>query len=290
LKRSVVIRRMRLGTLVKGLVIAYVSTCLFLWIGQRHLMFHPYHEIVAVPSSSPWNMPYQEIVIPTASGHLKGWWIPADPHRVEDSTPPRVLLFLGGAGGNKSHYLDRVEGLRQLGFSLLIFDYRGYGESPGDFPSETQFYKDSQAAWDYLIQQQKVPPQRIFLYGESLGGAIALDLAVKQPQAAGLIVQSSFTSMTDIARWRGFSWLFPIDLLLTQKFDSIAKVRSLQIPVLFIHGTADEVVPFKMGQRLFSTAPSPKYLHVVPEAGHDRLLRSGEQSYLKAIQRFIQQR
>jgi pimeloyl-ACP methyl ester carboxylesterase len=252
-------------------------------------MFHPYQKIVAVPSSAPWKMPYQQIVIPLASGHLKGWWIPADPRRVEGTKPPRVLLFLGGAGGNKSHYLDRVEGLRQLGFSLLLFDYRGYGESPGDFPSEKQFYTDSQAAWDYLIQQQKVPPQQIFLYGESLGGAIALDLAVKHPQAAGLIVQSSFTSMPEMARWRGFGWLFPVDLLLTQKFDSIGKVRSLRIPVLFIHGTADEVVPFKMGQRLFATALSPKYLHVVSGAGHDRLLRPGEQSYLKAIQRFIQQ-
>jgi uncharacterized protein len=290
LKRSVFIRRKRLGTLVKRLAIAYISTCLCLWIGQRHLMFRPYHEIVGVPSSSPWNMPYQEIVIPISSGHLKGWWIPADPHRVKDSTSPKVILFLGGAAGNKSHYLDRVEGLRQLGFSLLLFDYRGYGESPGDFPSETQLYKDSQAAWDYLIQQQKIPPQQIFLYGESLGGAIALDLAVKHPQAAGAIVQSSFTSMRDIARWRGFDWLFPVDLLLTQKFNSIAKVRSLKIPVLFIHGTADDVVPFKMGQRLFDAAPAPKYLHVVSEAGHTRLLRSGEQSYLKAIGQFIQQR
>jgi uncharacterized protein len=289
LKRSVVIRRKHLLPWVKWLAIAYVFTCLCLWIGQRHLMFRPYREMVGVPSSSPWNMPYREIVIPTGSGQLKGWWIPADPHRVKDSTPPKVLLFLGGAAGNKSHYLDRVEGLRQLGFSLLLFDYRGYGESLGNFPSETQLYEDSQAAWDYLIQQQQVPPQQIFLYGESLGGAIALDLAVKHPQAAGLIVQSSFTSMSDIARWRGFSWLLPIDLLLTQKFDSIAKVRSLQIPVLFVHGTEDEVVPFEMGQRLFATAPAPKYLHVIPDAGHTRLLKPGDRSYLKAIGRFIRQ-
>jgi uncharacterized protein len=290
LKQSVVIRHKHLGTLLKRLTIAYISTCLCLWIGQCHLIFHPYRELVAVPSASPWNMPYREIVIPSGSGHLKSWWIPADPRRVKDSTPPKVILFLGGAAGNKSHYLDRVEGLRQLGFALLLFDYRGYGESPGDFPSETQIYKDSQAAWNYLIQQQKVPPQQILLYGESLGGAIALDLAVKHPQAQGLVVQSSFTSMTDMARWKGFGWLFPVNLLLNQKFDSIAKVRSLQIPVLFIHGTADEVVPFKMGQRLFAAAPSPKYLHVVPDAGHARLLRSGEQSYLKAIGQFIRQR
>jgi uncharacterized protein len=289
LKRIVIIHRKHLGTWVKRLTVAYVSTCICLWIGQRHLMFRPYGEMVGVPNSSPWKMPYREIGIPIASGHLKGWWIPVDPRRVKDSTAPKVLLFLGGAAGNKSHYLDRVEGLRQLGFSLLLFDYRGYGDSPGAFPSEAQLYQDSQAAWDYLIQQQKVPPQQIFLYGESLGGAIALDLAVKHPQAAGLIVQSSFTSMTDIAKWRGFGWLLPVDLLLTQKFDSIAKVRSLQMPVLFIHGTTDEVVPFEMGQRLFATAPTPKYLHVVPDAGHTRLLRSGEQSYLKAIGRFIQQ-
>lgn len=219
MKLPVVIRRKHLGTVAKRLGIAYISTCLLLWIGQRYLIFHPHRELVAVPSAAPWHMPYREIVIPTASGNLKGWWIPADPRRRADSTPPKVLLFLGGAAGNKSHYLDRVEGLRQLGFSLLLFDYRGYGESGGDFPNETQLYQDSQAAWDYLIQQQQVPPQQIFLYGESMGGAIALDLAVKHPQAAGSIVQSSFTSMADIAKWRGFGWLFPVDLLLTQKFN-----------------------------------------------------------------------
>ncbi len=283
LKLLTVIERKHLATFGKRLGIAYVVACLFLWIGQRRLMFYPHRELVAVPSSSPWNMPYREIVIPTASGKLKGWWIPADARRVRNSTPP-VVLFLGGAGGNKSHYLDRVEGLRQLGVSLLLFDYQGYGESRGDFPSETQLYKDGQAAWNYLTQQQKIPPQQIFLYGESLGGAIALDLALKHQQAAGLIVQSSFTSMKDMARWKGFGWVFPVDIIVNQKFDSIAKVRSLQIPVLFVHGTTDEVVPFYMGQRLFAAAPSPKYLHVVPEAGHTKLLRPGKQSYVKAIQ------
>lgn len=292
MKRPTVVRRKHLGILGLGLRlgIAYVATCLFLWGGQRYLMFHPnHHWFIGVPSSSPWNMPYQEVSIPITSGHLKGWWIPADRRRVNPSTPPRVVLFLGGASGNKSHYLDRVEGLHQVGVSLLLFDYRGYGQSQGDFPSETQLYEDSQAAWNYLVQQQQVPPQQIFLYGESLGGAIALDLAVKHPKAAGLIVQSSFTSMADMARWKGFVWVFPVDLLLTQKFDSITKVRSLQIPVLFIHGTTDAVVPIEMGQRLFAAAPFPKYLHIVPKAGHTRLYRPGEQSYLKAIQQFIQQ-
>ena len=289
LKLLAAINHKHLATFFRLLGIVYGITCLCLWAWQRCLMFHPHQELIAVPSSSPWNMPYQKITIPTASGKLKGWWISASPRRVKNSNPP-VVLFLGGAAGNKSHYLDRVEGLRQLGVSLLLFDYRGYGESRGDFPKETQLYQDGRAAWDYLTQQQKIPPQHIYIYGESLGGAIALDLAVKQPQAAGLIVQSSFTSMRDMARWKRLSWVFPVDIMLNQKFDSITKVRALQIPVLFVHGTTDDVVPFEMGERLFAAAPSPKYLHVVPDAGHTTLLKPGKLSYVKAIREFIQQK
>jgi uncharacterized protein len=286
LKLLPLVRRYQPIALAKKVAIAYICICLCLWGGQRHLMFHPDRQLVAVPSNAPWKMPYQEVVIPSGTGTLKGWWISADPRRTGGSKA-KVILFLGGAAGNKSHYLDRVEGLRQLGFSLLLFDYRGYGESAGDLPSETQLYQDSQAAWNYLIDRQQIPADRIFIYGESLGGAIAIDLALKQPQAAGAIVQSSFTSMPEMAKWKGLGWLVPIDLLANEKFDSVAKVRSLQMPVLFVHGTADETVPVAMSQQLFAAAPAPKYLHIVPTGEHARLYKPGEHSYLTAIRRFI---
>jgi fermentation-respiration switch protein FrsA (DUF1100 family) len=187
-----------------------------------------------------------------------------------------------------ANYLARVTAFRQLGFSVLVFDYRGYGLSQGAFPNELQVYEDSQAAWNYLRYVRQIPPEQIIIYGESLGGAIALDLAVKQPEAGGLIMQSSFTSMVEAIRHRGFFQIFPIQMLLTERFDSLSKLRSLRIPVLFLHGTADSVVPSEMSQRLYAAAAEPKQLFLISGADHVRIYQPGQQSYLKAIQRFIQ--
>ncbi|MCC5635890.1 alpha/beta hydrolase [Nostoc sp. CHAB 5844] len=174
-----------------------------------------------------------------------------------------------------------------LGFSVLVIDYRGFGKSQGKFPSESQLYQDSQIAWNYLVKTRRISPEQIVIYGESLGGAIAIDLAIKHPQANALIVQSSFTSMAEVIEHRDFLWLFPINLLLTQKFDSLSKVRSLQIPVLFIHGTADSVVPSYMSQQLYNAAPEPKQILLVPNAEHFRIYQPGNNSYLQAMQKFL---
>ena len=286
----------------RSLFFAYISTCLFLFFRQRHLILRPSSHISMQPNSEPFNLPYEDVKIPVSNSneYLNGWWIPApspqeklaltnEPARIIKS--PKVILYFYGAGGNKSYFniLARLKGLRQLGFSILVADYRGFGSSKGNFPSESQLYQDSQAALDYLLQVRRIPPQQIAIYGESLGGAIALNLAVNHPEVSGLIVQSSFTSMTETVKRTSWYGIFPIDLILTQRFDSIARVRSLQIPVLFIHGTADTVVPSDMSQKLYNAAPEPKQLLLVPGAGHFRIYQSGKNSYLQAIQRFIQQ-
>lgn len=178
--------------------------------------------------------------------------------------------------------------MRQLGFSVLVIDYRGFGSSQGNFPSESQLYQDSQIAWDYLVKIRRIPPEQIIIYGESLGGVIALDLAIKQPKANALIMQSSFTSMAEAVKYRDWLWMFPVDLLLTQKFDSISKVRSLHIPVLFIHGTADSVVPSYVSQQLYDAAPEPKQLLLIPKAGHFQIYQPGINSYLQGMQKFIE--
>lgn len=286
----------------RSLFVVYISTCLFLFFRQRHLILRPSSHISMLPSFEPFYLPYKDVKIPVSNSneYLNGWWIPApspqeklaltnEPARIIKY--PKVILYFYGAGGNKSYFniLARLKGLRQLGFSILVADYRGFGGSQGNFPSESQLYQDSQAALDYLIQVRRIKPQQIVIYGESLGGAIALNLAVNHPQVSGLIVQSSFTSMTETVKRTGWYGIFPIDLILTQRFDSIARVRSLQIPVLFIHGTADTVVPSDMSQKLYNAAPEPKQLLLVPGAGHFRIYQSGKNSYLQAIQRFIEQ-
>lgn len=226
---------------------------------------------------------------------MHSWWIPAplpqkkflplpnEPAKVLKS--PKVVLHLSGAAGNKSYYnnVARDAALWQLGFSVLAFDYRGFGRSQGMFPTESQMYADSEIALNYLIEKRKILLQDIVIYDKSLGGAIAINLAVKHPEIRGLIVQSSFTTMAKVIQHTGKFWLFPVEAILTQKFDSISKVRSLQVPVLFIHGTADVVVPYYMSQQLYKAAPQPKQLLLVPEARHFRIYRQGKSSYLQAI-------
>lgn len=151
-------------------------------------------------------------------------------------------------------------------------------------------YQDSQAAWQYLRTDRQIPPEQIVIYGESLGGAIALDLALKHPEAAGLIIQSSFTSMAEVIKHRPFLNLFPIDLMLNERFDSISKIRSLKVPVLFIHGESDSVVPAEMSQRLYAAAPDPKQLLMISGVDHISIYKPGDQSYLKAIQKFIERK
>ncbi|MEM7761065.1 MAG: alpha/beta fold hydrolase, partial [Cyanobacteria bacterium P01_A01_bin.40] len=202
----------------------------------------------------------------------------------------KVILYLCGVGRNKGdyNYLARVSAFRQLGFAVMVFDYRGYGISDGSFPHELQIYEDSQAAWNYIREEYQIPPEQIIIYGESLGGAVALDLAIKHPEARGLILQSTFTSMAQAIQHQSFFQIFPIKLILTEKFDSLSKIKSLRIPVLFLHGSADSVVSPKMSQQLYNIAAEPKQLFIISGADHVRIYQPGEQSYLKAIQRFIE--
>ncbi|MDJ0707402.1 MAG: alpha/beta fold hydrolase [Leptolyngbyaceae cyanobacterium MO_188.B28] len=280
----------------------YAAICLFLFLSQRQWIFQPGRHISMLPSSPRFDLPYEDVwmLAPISGEYLHGWWIPAPSSEeqfvvlpdepVDILRAPKVMLYLYGVGRNKGdyNYLARVEGFRQLGFSVFVIDYRGYGLSQGDFPDEMQVYEDSRVAWEYLVQDRDIPPEQILIYGESMGGAIALDLALEQPQASGLILQSSFTSMAEVVKRRPLFRPFPVDWLLTQRFDSMAKVESLQIPVLFIHGTADTSVPVDMSQQLYQAAPDPKHLFLISDADHVRIYKPGGDSYLRAIQRFVE--
>ncbi|MEG4053992.1 MULTISPECIES: alpha/beta fold hydrolase [unclassified Microcoleus] len=199
-----------------------------------------------------------------------------------------VVLYLHGNASNVGANVEHAYRFHRLGLSVFVMDYRGYGKSQGDFPSESQVYEDAQLAWDYLVKQRGINPNQIYLYGHSLGGAIAIDLAVRHPEAAGLIVEGSFTSTRAMVNFqKGLFWMFPIDLLLTQRFDSLSKVDRLQMPVLFIHGTADNVVPVEMSKKLFDAAPEPKQLYIVPEGGHTNVAQIGGAEYLQILSQFL---
>ncbi|MEG3835522.1 alpha/beta fold hydrolase [Microcoleus sp. Z1_C3] len=199
-----------------------------------------------------------------------------------------VVLYLHGNASNVGSNVEHAHRFHGLGLSVFVIDYRGYGKSQGDFPSESQVYEDAQLAWDYLVKQRGINPNQIYLYGHSLGGAIAIDLAVRHPEAAGVIVEGSFTSTRAMVNFqKGLFWMFPIDVLLTQRFDSLSKVDRLQMPVLFIHGTADNVVPVEMSKKLFDAAPEPKQLYIVPDGGHTNVAHIGGAKYLQILSQFL---
>ena len=223
----------RLTTGLGMATLLYVLACGYMWATQMEHVFEP----TAVWQTTPdrMGMPFQQLRIPVGGGagqgELDAWWIPADVPDV-----PTILYFHGNYR-NIGNNLERVKYLHLFGFNLLMVDYRGFGKSTGGQPSEVKVYEDAEAAWQYLLKVRGVKPQRAFIYGHSLGGAVAIDLAVHHPEAAGLITESTFASMQAMGELDyGF---MPVGWLLNQRFDSLQKVPELKIPVLFIHGTWD---------------------------------------------------
>jgi uncharacterized protein len=212
---------------------------------------------------------------------LHGWWIPARGRETG------VLLYLHGNGVNIGANVEHANRFHRLGLSVLLMDYRGYGQSDGGFPSEQQVYADAEANWQYLTQTRQIDPQRIVIYGHSLGGAIAINLASQHPEAAGLIVQGSFTAIRPMVDLRMPNSIFPTDLILTQHFDSIRKVPNLKLPVLYIHGLEDDETPPEMTKALYEASPQPKQLYLVPGAGHNNVAQVAGPEYLQVVGRFV---
>ena len=193
-----------------------------------------------------------------------------------------TLLYLHGNGGNISHRYEFINELVQLPVNVLIIDYRGYGKSEGR-PSEAGLYMDARAAWDYLTKERAVPASRIVIFGKSLGGAVAVELATKV-EACGLVVQSSFTSVADMA---GEVLPFVPRFLIRTKMDSLSKIASVSSPKLFIHSQADEIVPYRLGRRLFDAARPPKQFYEVKGAPHNLTNTIGGAPYYEALRTFI---
>jgi fermentation-respiration switch protein FrsA (DUF1100 family) len=198
---------------------------------------------------------------------------------VVDTQP--VLLWFHGNAGNVTDRYEMLRMLVRLPARILIIDYRGYGKSEGS-PSESGLYKDARGAWDYLLTTRNVRPDRIIIFGESLGGAIAIELATHVPPA-GLIIQSSFTCIADMAATviPGFP-----SFLLRTKMNSLEKISRVPCAKLFIHSHVDEVVPYRLGRRLFEAAHEPKQFYEVPGAGHNDTYIVGGHTYITAIREF----
>ena len=266
------------------LVLAYGAVCAYLWATQRHHIFEPRPLLQTSPERL--GLKFEEVHIQSGNGDERGdlysWWLPA-----ENADAP-TILYLHGNDKNigAARDLNTASRMHDMGYNLLMVDYRGYGKSTGGEPSEQKLYEDAESAWQYLIKQRVIPSEHVFIYGHSLGSAIAIELALHHSQAGGVIAESAFTSMVDMAK-RQYKYL-PADMLVNQRFDSLDKIGHLKIPVLLIHGTWDRLIPYQMSQRLFESAPQPKYLKLIEggEHGSDGFVAPLE--YRTAITEFIQ--
>jgi uncharacterized protein len=243
---------------------------------ERRSLYFPFREIGGTPKSI--GLAYESVTLTAKDGvKIHAWWIPAKDARLS-------VLFSHGNAGNISHRLEKLKILHNLGLNVLMFDYRGYGESEG-IPTEKGTYLDAEAAYDHLLLQRSVPKNRIVFVGESLGCAVATELAVRHP-AAAMILESPFTSTIAMGKLV-FPWL-PVKAIVRYKYDNLEKISRLTLPLLILHSEDDEIVPFAMGQALFAASKSPAKRFVELQGGHNDGFLTSEKIYGHAIKQFLE--
>lgn len=205
---------------------------------------------------------------------LHGLWLP------HGRANAPVLLYLHGARWNVAGSSGRIRRMQELGFSVLAIDYRGFGRSSAGLPSEATAVEDARAAWDWLARQQPGKPRYIF--GHSLGGAIAIDLAARVPDEQGTIVEGTFTSIPDVASTMKWGWL-PIGPLITQRFEAVKKVPRVGSPLLVVHGDRDRLINSELGRKLYDAATGKKRFLLVEGGSHHSTMSVGFDDYRKAL-------
>jgi fermentation-respiration switch protein FrsA (DUF1100 family) len=231
-----------------------------------------YWDVKATP------FPLEDVTFLTADGvKIHGWYA-----RGKGAT--WTLLVFHGNAGNVTHRWDLILRLTRLPADVLIFDYRGYGKSEGT-PSEAGLYADARAAYEFLTRERGVAPERLVLYGKSLGAAPAIELATQAP-CARLVIQSAFTGIPDMAA-ASFP-LLPFRWMVRHRYDNLSKVPLLKMPKLHIHSRDDEIVPFEQGRRLFEAAAEPKEFYEVAGAGHNELIPMESERWEERLRRFLE--
>ncbi|MCB8753294.1 alpha/beta fold hydrolase [Planktothrix agardhii 1806] len=272
-------------TLLAVGAIAYLCACLFMFLRQTRFIFFPSRLISMTPDDVGLSYQDIELQISTPSGKIETvhcWWIPS-----ETNPNQKVIIDLHGNRNTIEGNIGYAEQFHEMGLSVLLVEYRGYGRSTNRFPSEKTVYQDVEAAWNYLVNERQINPHNIYVFGHSLGGAIAINLALKHTEIAGLIIESSFTNIREMIDYKKKYWMFPINLILTQKFDSLAKISALKMPILLTHGTEDELIPKTMSEDLFNAAIEPKQLLIVAGAGHNNVRQVGGKEYWETVQQFL---
>lgn len=266
-------RRM-IYTIFIGLALGYLLLVGFVYIRQGSMVYYPTKDIEGTPADI--GLKYEEITLTTKdSVNLSAWHVPAKDER-------GVVLFCHGNAGNISHRLDSIRIFHDLGLSVLIFDYRGYGSSKGS-PTEEGTYLDAESAWEYLVNVKGARPEKIILFGRSMGSAVAAELALRR-KAAGIIIESGFKSIPELGS-KFFPYL-PVRLISRFKYATIDKVRKINIPKFFIHSPQDEMIPYEHGAALFKKAAEPKEFLQITGGHNEGFLTSGK-VYTDGLDRFI---
>ncbi len=262
--------------MIKNIIYVFIAviflSAYFRYFEYRSVYF-PTKEIEFTPRVI--GLSYEDIYLDTEDGaKLNAWLIPAGGSEY-------TILFCHGNGGNISHRLEKILILNQLGLDVFIFDYRGYGKSSGR-PSERGLYRDAHAVHNYLISEKRILPERVILYGESLGGAVAVDLAAKKSVRA-LIIESAFTSAKDMAK---AIYPFLPAFFISYKFNTLANVKHIDAPKLIIHSRNDEIVPFRQSIKLLQASPEPKK-HLVLMGSHNTCYADSRALYISGIRDFL---
>ena len=252
--------------------VSFLVAALYLRYFERRSIFFPMKEMKCFPPEV--GLEYEDIYFQAGDKtKLNGWFIPCKHARY-------TLIFCHGNAGNLGHRLEKLKFFHELGLSVFIFDYRGYGKSKGK-PSEIGIYRDAQAAYEYLLFR-KILPERIISYGESIGGAVAIDLASKNKVGA-LLAGDTMTSAREMVE--EFFIIIPY-WVFSSRFDSLSKIKYVTVPKLMIHSINDEIVPYSLGRRLFEAAPSPKEFLKI-RGGHNSCFFECKQMLHTAIGDFI---
>ncbi len=246
----------------------------FMYLQQPSMTFFPYATLEQTPAE--WGLAYEDVYLDTEDGvRLHGWYIP---HHGAKQT----LLFFHGNAGNISHRGSSVEIFHRLGLNVFIIDYRGFGKSQGK-ADEKGIYKDASTAWRYLTDKRKQNPNDIIVFGRSLGGVVAAQLAARV-QPGGLIIESAFSSARDVA-----NAVFPILsrlVFLRYDFNAVAYIKQVRSPVLVLHSPDDEIIPFRLGEKIFQAASEPKFFFRM-KGGHNNGFVMSQPGYELALGVFV---
>ena len=246
-----------------------------MWALQDALIFPASRDIWCMPSDAPYGWAFDTVSLHVGGDTTAAWYIPVEHAK-------GVILFSHGNGGNIADRIEHYAMLRGLGYDVFAYDYGGYGDSTGK-PSEQRCYADVRAAWRYLTETRGIPPARIVLYGESLGGAVTCDLAAEVTPRA-VVLQNTFLSVTKVAK-EAFP-ILPVGLLLKHRFDSELKIAKIAAPVLVIHSPEDSIIPYRHGRVLFDLAPAPKtFLEL--HGDHNDCIFTSERVYRAGMQAFL---